>query len=288
MDTSESLDHVVAQTHTLATWVSGQDGGLPVPTCPEWTLADLVQHVGATQRMVTMLVAERMTEPSQAFAREVSAPTDPSEWGPWLTRTATEAQEAFGSVTDDTPVWDPSGDSAGVPFWSRRLFGEISVHRADAAATLDLPYELAPEAAVAALVDWLDTLTSRGYWHNRVGFAEAMRGAGQTLHFHATDAPGEWLARREPDRVALERSLPRRRHPERPGRSAPARHQPTSPPRGSEHPRCRGRPAAAHPLHRPHGLGHRLIIPGPEGLRGTGRCWRSWRSSVRARCLPWS
>lgn len=206
MDTSESLDHVVAQTHTLATWVSGQDGGLPVPTCPEWTLADLVQHVGATQRMVTMLVAERMTEPSHAFAREVSAPTDPSEWGPWLTRTATEAQEAFGSVTDDTPVWDPSGDSAGVPFWSRRLFGEISVHRADAAATLDLPYELAPEAAVAALEDWLDTLTSRGHWHNRVGFAEAMRGAGQTLHFHATDAPGEWLARREPDRVALERT----------------------------------------------------------------------------------
>jgi predicted lipid carrier protein YhbT len=37
-----------------------------------------------------------------------------------------------------------------------------------------------------------------------------MRGTGQTLHFHATDATdatdatGEWLARREPDQVVLE------------------------------------------------------------------------------------
>ena len=28
-----------------------------------------------------------------------------------------------------------------------------------------------------------------------------MRGDGQTLHFHATDAPGEWLARREQDGI---------------------------------------------------------------------------------------
>jgi predicted lipid carrier protein YhbT len=67
-------------------------------------------------------------------------------------------------------------------------------------------YELAPELAVAAVEDWLDTLTSRGYWENRPDFAAAMRGEGQTLHFHATDAPGEWLARRGPDAVALERT----------------------------------------------------------------------------------
>lgn len=53
---------------------------------------------------------------------------------------------------------------------------------------------------------WLDTMTSRGYWENRPDFADAMRGDGQTLHFHATDAPGEWLARREPDMVVLERT----------------------------------------------------------------------------------
>jgi uncharacterized protein (TIGR03083 family) len=206
MDTSAYVEAVVEQTNTFADWVHGQDGAVPVPTTPKWTLADLVDHVGATQRMVTMLVGERMTDPSEAFARQVPGPTDPARWRAWLTDGAAEAQRAFASVTDDTPVWDPSGAAAGVPFWSRRLLGEACVHRADAAAALGTTYELAPELAVAAVEDWLDTMTSRGYWENRPDFADAMRGGGQTLHFHVTDAPGEWLARREPDRVVLEHS----------------------------------------------------------------------------------
>jgi uncharacterized protein (TIGR03083 family) len=188
MDTSAYVKAVVEQTGTFADWVRGKDASTPVPTCPKWTLADLVDHVGATQRVVAMLVGERMTEPSRAFAGYVPGP------------------RAFESVADDTPVWDPSGAAAGVPFWSRRLFGEACVHRADAAAALGVRYELAPEPAVAAVEDWLATMTSRGYWENRPDFADAMRGSGETLHFHATDAPGEWLARREPDMVVLERT----------------------------------------------------------------------------------
>jgi uncharacterized protein (TIGR03083 family) len=206
MNTSAYLTAVVEQTDTFAEWVQGRDPATRVPTCPKWTLADLVDHVGATQRMVAMLVGERMAEPSRAFAGYVPAPADSDRWHAWLTDCAAEARQAFGSVTDDTPVWDPSGGAAGVPFWSRRLFGEACVHRADAAAALGTRYELAPEYAVEAIEDWLDTMTSRGYWVNRPDFADAMRGSGQTLHFHATDAPGEWVARREPDMVVLERT----------------------------------------------------------------------------------
>lgn len=206
METPEYLDAVVDQTATLAAWVDDQDPMAPVPTCPEWTLADLVDHVGAVQRMTTMLVGQRLSDPSSAFERQASAPEDPARWGDWLIDGATEAKQAFAAADDDTPVWDPSGAQAGVPFWSRRLFGEMCVHRADAAVTLDRDYELDPDHASEALEDWLDTLTSPGYWENRPGFAEAMRGNGQTLHFHVTDADGEWLARREQDRVALART----------------------------------------------------------------------------------
>ena len=109
MDTSAYLKAVVEQTSTFADWVDGRDAATPVPTCPKWTLADLVDHVGATQRMVAMLVGERMTEPSGAFAGYVPAPTDSAEWRVWLTDAADEAQQAFESADDDTPVWDPSG-----------------------------------------------------------------------------------------------------------------------------------------------------------------------------------
>lgn len=57
-----------------------------------------------------------------------------------------------------------------------------------------------------AIEDWLDTMTSRGYWENRPGFADAMRGGGQTLRFHATDSPAEWVVRRESNMVVLERT----------------------------------------------------------------------------------
>ncbi len=40
---------------------------------------------------------------------------------------------------------------------------------------------------------------------SRPGFKFWLLG-GDTLHFHATDAPGEWVARRERDMVALERT----------------------------------------------------------------------------------
>jgi uncharacterized protein (TIGR03083 family) len=206
MDTSTYVAAVVAQTSTFADWVHGRDAATPVPTCPKWTLVDLVDHVGGTQRVLAALVGERMTEPSKAFAGHVPGPTDPAQWRAWLIEGAAGVERAFESVADDAPVWDPSGGGAGVKFWSRRLFGEACVHRADAAVALDKPYELAPELAVAAVEDWLDTMTSRGYWENRAGFADAMRGDGQTLHFHATDAPGEWVARREQHMVVLERT----------------------------------------------------------------------------------
>jgi uncharacterized protein (TIGR03083 family) len=206
MDTSAYLNTVVEQTSTFADWVDGKDAAAPVPTCPKWTLTDLVDHVSATQRMVAMLVGERMTEPSEAFARYVPAPTDSGQWRAWMTDAAAEAQQAFESVADDTPVWDPSGGAAGVAFWSRRLVGEACVHRADAAGALGRQYELAPEPGVVAVEDWLDTMTSSGYWENKPDFADAMRGDGQTLHFHATDGPGEWLARREQDKIVLERT----------------------------------------------------------------------------------
>ena len=204
METSAYVKAVVEQTNTLAQWVDGRDAARPVPTCPKWTLADLVDHVGGTQRMVAVLVGERLTDPAGAYARYVPGPKDPAQWRGWLTDGVAGVTQAFASVTDDTPVWDPSGGEAGVTFWARRLFGEACVHRADAAVALDLRYELAPESAVGAVEDWLATMTSRGYWENRPAFADAMRGNGQTLHFHATDAAGEWVVRREPDGVVLE------------------------------------------------------------------------------------
>jgi uncharacterized protein (TIGR03083 family) len=206
LDTSTYLESVAVQTRTFAEWVHDQDPATRVPTCPRWSLAELVSHVGGTQRMVATLVGQRLTDPGAAFTDMDTGPVEPARWREWLTETLAAATEAFDSATDSTPVWDPSGGGAGVPFWSRRLFGEITVHRADAAVALGTRYEVAPEHAAAAIDDWLETMTSAGYAQARPEFVNAIPDTARSLHFHATDTADDWHARRKPEMVVLERT----------------------------------------------------------------------------------
>jgi len=43
--------------------VAGADLGVTVPTCPQWSLAQLAAHTGAAHRWVSAIVAERATGP---------------------------------------------------------------------------------------------------------------------------------------------------------------------------------------------------------------------------------
>lgn len=73
---------------------------------------------------------------------------------------------------------------------------EITVHRADAALTAGLSYDVAPDVAADALDEWLETVE----WVQRHRENEAalrLHGPTRSIHFHATDTvPGlnaEWI-----------------------------------------------------------------------------------------------
>jgi hypothetical protein len=75
------------------------------------------------------------------------------------------------------------------------------IHRADAAATAGVAYQLDAELAAEAITDHLAMMTSPGWAAQRPDSAEALRGSGQTLHLHASDEPslgeaGEWFVER--------------------------------------------------------------------------------------------
>lgn len=203
MDT-KLLDSTVAQTREVAGWVESADPGTPVSTCPGWKLADLTEHIGATQRWVSRLVAEGINDPATAFSLDWGKlPAEPSAWSEWLLDGAQEMRASFGAATDGRAVFDPSGGGDGVAFWSRRIFGEIAVHRIDAAFALDRSYEIDVALAVAAIEDWLGTMASSGWAANVPGFTEAMRGDGQTIAWVADDADQAWLLRRTEDPLVL-------------------------------------------------------------------------------------
>ena len=200
------LESTVIQTQELAAWVADAEPGAPIPTCPGWTLTDLVGHIGATQRWVSRLVGEGISDPGVAFSIGwESAPADPSVWGSWLLEGVRDVEVVFAGTTDDRVVFDPSGGGDGVAFWSQRIFGEISVHRIDAAFALDRDYQIDPTLAVAGIEDWLTNMASSGWAANVPGFADAMRGEGQTIAWVADDADQAWLLRRTEAPLVLTR-----------------------------------------------------------------------------------
>ena len=191
------IDSVIDQSRDVAAMIAGADPATPVPSCPDWTLRDLVEHVGATQRWVTRLVADQVADPMAAFSiASEKAPNDPGAWPEWLENGAASAAAAFDSAPAGAAVFDPALSGDGLGYWSARLFGEVSVHRIDAALATGSPYVLDPDLAGEAIDEWLSNLTSAGWAANVPGFSDAMRGNGETVRWSAPGIDRSWTVRR--------------------------------------------------------------------------------------------
>ena len=193
---------LVDQTAQLAETARHAPVDAPVPTCPEWTLSQLVEHVGQTQHWVASIVEKRVSDPSQLPTSVAALPADQGAWGSWLAEGASQLAAACVDAGADAPVWNPAGDArSGTRFWLPRALAETIIHRADAAATAGVAYHLDAELAAGAITDHLAMMTSPGWAAQRPDSAGALRGSGQTLHLHASDEPslgeaGEWLIER--------------------------------------------------------------------------------------------
>ena len=58
----------------------------PVPTCPDWTVADLIGHLGGTHRWATAIVSRALQQnlPADEEAALLEAPADPADLLPWF------------------------------------------------------------------------------------------------------------------------------------------------------------------------------------------------------------
>ncbi|MFF7094997.1 maleylpyruvate isomerase family mycothiol-dependent enzyme [Streptomyces rubradiris] len=205
----DEIAHQVGRLRAVVT--SGADLSATVPTCPEWSLEDLLRHVGGALRWVDALVRARARE--NIPDERVPLFGGPEERGDaaaldaWLADAGERAVGALREAGPDAEVWSWAWErTAG--FWARRVTHEITVHRADATLAAGLPYEVAPDIAADALDEWLQLVR----WVQRNAAderARELRGPGRSLHLHATDADpalnAEWLIELGPDGVRWRR-----------------------------------------------------------------------------------
>jgi len=196
---------LAAQTARIAEVLHGTDPAQTVPTCPEWTVLDLVRHVGVAERWPAMIIERRsMDLIRQSETDDTEPPERPDARSAWLRAGAERLARAVQEHGPDAAIWTWSFDKTA-RFWLRRITHDILIHRVDAESVTGAQTPIAPDLAADSVSDHLDTLsvlsgpTSEGHPMN------ALRGTGETLHLHATDHEGgEWLIRREPTGIVWE------------------------------------------------------------------------------------
>src|SRR6478735_4844625 len=85
---------IVEHTRRLAESAVTAGPDTAVPTTPEWTITDLVEHVGRTQNWVAEIIERRITDPTLLPSEMAVLPADPAEWQVWLSQSAQRASSA--------------------------------------------------------------------------------------------------------------------------------------------------------------------------------------------------
>lgn len=191
---------IVEQTRHLAEAATAAGPDTAVPTTPEWTVAELVEHVGQTQNWVAEIVERRIADPTQLPTEMAALPADPGDWPAWLSESARRVSDALSDEALDAPVFNAAGDErTGGQFWLASVLNETIVHGFDAANTAHRTVDADAGLAAALVSNHLAMLTSPTWAMLRSESAEALRGTGQTLQWQATDTADAWTVERRPD-----------------------------------------------------------------------------------------
>jgi uncharacterized protein (TIGR03083 family) len=174
MESQRLRDYLDADFRRLREVAGGTDPGAAVPSCPGWTMADLLRHVGEVylQKVECMRLG-----------------ADPDPWPPeglndeppleLLDRAYTSLTEEFAARRPEEHAFTWYGPDQSVGFWVRRMAQETVIHRVDAELAAGeviaaIPGDLAADGVDELLVAFVqyDTTT----WPDE--FAELLAPAG--------------------------------------------------------------------------------------------------------------
>lgn len=181
--------------------VAGRSAGLAIPTCPGWTLANLVGHTGGVHRWAEHMVRTRAAERADRRDIELNFPDDPGRYAGWLCEGAAALTATLRAAGAQAPAWTVvPGHRAG--WWARRMLHETAVHRADVVLADGRAPQFDPEQSADGISELLALLP---YGPRTRETIRTLPAGGESIHLHATDCDGEWTIRLTPGGVRTER-----------------------------------------------------------------------------------
>ena len=162
------------------------DPTLAVPSCPGWTIGDLVWHLGEVQWFWGSDIEMRATDPGTVEAAKPARPLGYDALVDWGRAQAERMVSILGQTDDDTTVWTWSPPHQTVGFIRRHQVQEAAVHRWDIQSAAGVSPDPVDAEAAADSIDELLAVTLP--WG-----VDADRPLAGTVHVHCTDTDGEWF-----------------------------------------------------------------------------------------------
>ncbi|WP_445280099.1 maleylpyruvate isomerase family mycothiol-dependent enzyme [Streptomyces sp. DSM 118148] len=152
-----------------------------VPTCPEWTLFDLAEHIGDGRRAWAATVAAGPAPAKSAAEGAPAAPREREALQAWLAESTEQLLDALREAGPDRGCWTWWGASQSPQTCgavARHQLQQMAVHTYDAQITVGAPEPLPVDVALDGVEEFLYTCvaTPSAWPHKPTAF-----------DFHATE-----------------------------------------------------------------------------------------------------
>ena len=169
-----------------------------VPSCPEWTVGDLVRHLGGFYRRTHRRIGSGSVD--QPWGRlevpeDAPGPTDPGLVR-WFEGEFAQLDAVLDALDPDLPAWNWAPQPKTASFWFRRSAHETAVHRWDAQLATGLPEPIETKLAGDTVAEVVDTFIPAGRRRGRTDVV----GLVQLI---AADLGHEWYLRLRGGGVAI-------------------------------------------------------------------------------------
>ncbi|HEX6444914.1 MAG TPA: maleylpyruvate isomerase family mycothiol-dependent enzyme [Streptosporangiales bacterium] len=196
------VDAIGRETDLLVAAAEAAGPEATVPSCPGWTVRDLVRHTGGFHRWArTHVAGRRTTELPEADEPAVmnTWPADPADFPAllaWFRAGSAALVETMTAADPELDCWHFLTAPSCTAFWARRQAHETGIHRADAQLAAG---RLEPFPAEHA-ADGVDELV-RGFMGE---LSRRLRtDPPATIALEATDADARWHVTVGPDAVRV-------------------------------------------------------------------------------------
>jgi len=186
MERPAYLARIAADAALFAAAARAVGPNAAIPTCPEWSMRELVLHQGEVHRWAAAVVRDRVAKLSMVADDFLGPLPDDENLVAWFEAGAAGLIDTLAAAPADlqcaTFLADPP---APVVFWSRRQTHETAMHRVDAESATGTITPFAPEYAADGIDEMLTGFVPRK--HTPLHADPPI-----TLAVHLVDVGGDW------------------------------------------------------------------------------------------------